>query len=96
MRRTRGAELVVRRDDVDHQVPERLAEPDHRDRRDHVEHELLRGPGLEPRRAGDHLGPDDDDDLVLGDAPRAPSLRRETTATVSAPARARPSSAPSA
>ena len=61
------AQLCVRRDDVDHQVPEGLPEPHHRDRGDHVEHELLRRAGLEPRRAGDHLGPDDDRDLVLGE-----------------------------
>ena len=51
----------------------RLAEPDHRDRRDLVEDELLRGARLEARRAGDHLGPDDDGDLVVGKRGRARS-----------------------
>ena len=88
------AQLVVRRDDVDHQVPEGLPEPDHRDRRDHVEHELLRRAGLEPRRARDHLGPDDDRDLVLGEPRRARSPSTETSATVSAPACRAAASAP--
>ena len=35
-------QLLVRRAQVDHQVAERLAEADHRARRDHVEHELGR------------------------------------------------------
>ena len=51
------AQLVVRGDDVDHQVAEGLAEPDHRHGRDRVEHELLRGAGLEPRRAGERPPP---------------------------------------
>ena len=63
------AELLVRRADVDHQVPEGLAEPDHRDGRDRVQDELLRGAGLEPRRAREEFGADDRADLVLGDAP---------------------------
>ena len=42
-----------------------LAEADHRDGRDGVEHELLRGAGLQPGRAGDHLRADDDGDLAL-------------------------------
>ena len=45
----------------------RPAEPDHRDRREHVEHELLRGTGLQPRRAGDHLGADEHADLAIGE-----------------------------
>ena len=57
-------ELLVRRDDVDHEVPVRLPEPDHRDRRDRVEDELLRRAGLEPGRSREELGPDDDCDLV--------------------------------
>ena len=94
IRRTRARSFVVRRDDVDHQVAERLAEPDHRDRRDHVEHELLRRARLEPRRAGDHLGPDDDRDLVLGERAELgavdrddarPSARRPARASASAP-----------
>ena len=36
-------------------------------RRDHVEHELLRRAGLEPRRAGDDLAADHDRDLVVGE-----------------------------
>jgi hypothetical protein len=60
-----GAELLVARDDVDHQVPERPAESDHRDRRDRVQHQLLRRPRLHPGRARDHLGADDDRDPVL-------------------------------
>ena len=60
-----GAQLLVRRVDVDHEVVERLAEPDHRDRRDHVQDELLRRARLQPRRAGEDLGADDDGDLVL-------------------------------
>ena len=59
-------QLRVAGDDVDHQVPERPAEPDHRDGRDRVQDELLRRPGLHPRRARDHLGPGDRDDLVVG------------------------------
>ena len=63
-------------------LPNVLPEPDHRDRRDHVEDELLRGARLEPRRAGDHLRADEDDDLVVRERRRAPSPRRETIATV--------------
>ena len=70
------SELVVRRDDVDHEVAVGLPEADHRDRRDHVEDELLRRARLEPRRACDHLGPDDDRDLVIGRAGRAPTPAR--------------------
>ena len=74
------AQLLVRRGDVDHEVAVRLAEPDHRDRREHVEDELLRRPGLEPRRAGEELGADDDDDRMLGDrlelGARRPRRRR--------------------
>ena len=58
-------ELLVRGDDVDHEVPVRLAEADHRDRRDRVEHELLRGARLEARRSREELRADDDGDLVL-------------------------------
>src|SRR5206468_11308348 len=50
--------------DVDHQVPEGLPEPNHRDRRDGVEDELLRGSGLHPGRAGDHLGADLDLEVI--------------------------------
>ena len=64
-----GPELVVRRDDVDHEVAVGLAEANHRDRRDHVEDELLSRARLEPRRARDHLRPDDDRDLVIGQPP---------------------------
>ena len=60
-----GPELLVRRDDVDHQVAERLADADHRDRRDRVQHELLRGPRLEACRARENLCADDDGDLVV-------------------------------
>ena len=63
-----GGELLVRGADVDHQVAVGLAEPDHRDRRDRVQDELLRRAGLEPRRAGDELWPDDDRQLVVGAA----------------------------
>ena len=73
-RRARLAELRVAGDDVDHQVAERLAEPNHRDGRDRVQDELLRRAGLHPRRARDHLGPDDDDDLVVGERAELRSL----------------------
>ena len=61
------AELLVRRDDVDHQVAERLPDPDHRDGRDRVQDELLGGAGLEPRRPGDELAADDDRHVVVGE-----------------------------
>ena len=47
------AQLLVHRRDADHQVPEGPPEADHRDRRDHVQDELLRRSGLQPGRAGD-------------------------------------------
>ena len=71
MRRTRARSFSFVGDDVHHQVAVRLAEPDHRDRRERVEDELLRGAGLQPGRARDHLGPDDDRDLTVGQRGRA-------------------------
>ena len=62
---TRARSFSFVGDDVDHEVPVRLPEADHRDRRDRVEDELLRRTGLEPRRAGEELRTDDDDDLVV-------------------------------
>ena len=59
------AQLDVGRPHVDHQVAERLAEADHRDRRDDVEHDLLRRAGLQPGRAGDDLRPGDELDRVV-------------------------------
>ena len=59
------AQLLVGHADVDHQVAVGLAEPDHRQRREHVQHELLRRAGLQPRRAGDELGADEHLDRVL-------------------------------
>ena len=91
-----GAELVVRRRDVDHEVAERLAEADHRDRREHVEDELLGRSRLEARRAGEELGADLDDDRVLDGARRARSRATETTHAVSAPAAVAARTAPSA
>src|SRR5262245_26269531 len=49
-------ELLVRRAQVDHQIPVRLAQPDHGARRDHVEHELRGGTGFHPCRSGDDFG----------------------------------------
>ena len=49
------AQLLVRRGDVDHEVAERLAQPDHRERRERVEDELLGRSRLQPRRAGEEL-----------------------------------------
>src|SRR5207248_11104083 len=43
-----AAQLLVRGDDVHHQVPEGPAELDHRDGRDRVQRELLGRPGLHP------------------------------------------------
>ena len=71
-----GAQLLVRGADVDHQVAECLAEPDHRDRRDRVQDELLRRAGLQPRRAGEELRADDDGDLVVGDRGELGARRR--------------------
>ena len=50
---------------VDHQVAVGLADLDHRDRGQHVEHHLGRGAGLEARRAGDELGADRRRDLQV-------------------------------
>ena len=87
------AQLVVRRDDVDHEVAVRLAQPDHRDGRDHVEDELLRRPGLEPGRACDDLGPDGT--RISWSARSASSdPAADTTATVVAPAARAAASAP--
>ena len=72
----RSRELVVRRAQIDHQVAERLAEPDHRARRDHVEHELGRGAGLHARRAGDDLGAGDRQDEDVDDVERVLRRRR--------------------
>ena len=94
-RRRRSRSFVVRRRDADHEVPERPPEPDHRDGRDRVQDELLRGAGLEPRRAGDELRPDRHLDRLVGE-------RRELGAGGRRPARRsgrrparRPESAPS-
>ena len=59
------AQFDVGRPHVDHQVAERLAEADHRDGRDDVEHDLLGGAGLEPGRAGDDLRPADELDRMV-------------------------------
>ena len=44
--------------DVDHQVAVGLADANHRDRRQHVEHHLGGRAGLETRGPGDDFGPD--------------------------------------
>src|SRR5581483_1088054 len=59
-------ELLAAGPDVDHEVPERPAEPDHHHGRDRVEDELLGRAGLEPGGSGDDLGADDDLDGVVG------------------------------
>ena len=51
--------------EVDHPVAERLADPDHRPGRDHVEDHLRGRPRLEPGRAGQDLGPDQWGDLQV-------------------------------
>ena len=76
-RRARARSFALPGDDVDHQVPERLPEPHHRDGRDRVQDELLGGPGLHPGRAGDHLRADDGVHGVVGQlGERAPRARR--------------------
>ena len=61
------AQLVVERRDAGHQVPMCPAEADHRDRRDHVQDELLGRARLQSRRSCDHLGADRDAHLVVDD-----------------------------
>ena len=63
------AQLVVRDAHRGHQVAERAAAADHQRGRERVQHELLRGAGLQARGAGDHLGADRDLDGEVG-APR--------------------------
>ena len=71
------SELLVRGHDVDHEVPVGLSEPDHRNGRDRVEDELLCCSGLEPRRSGEELGPDDDGDLVVDERAELGVWRRD-------------------
>jgi hypothetical protein len=52
-----GAQFGIGRFHIHHQIADDLAEPNHRDRCQHVEHELRGRPRLEPRRAGDYLRP---------------------------------------
>jgi hypothetical protein len=52
-----AAELLVGRDQVDHQVRPGPAELDHQRRGERVQDHLLRGAGLQPGGARDHLGP---------------------------------------
>ena len=54
--------------------------------RDRVQHELLRGAGLHPRRAGDHLGADDGDDRRGRPCRPSSVCSAQTTPTVAAPA----------
>ena len=51
-------QLLGSRAHVHHQVAVSLADPNHRGRRQHVEHHLGRGARLEPRRSGDDLRAD--------------------------------------
>src|SRR5690625_965101 len=51
------AEFLVRWDHVDHEVAVRLPQPDHRRRREGVEHHFLRRRCLEAGGTGEHLGP---------------------------------------
>ena len=89
----RVAQLVVRRRDVDHQVPEGLAEADHRDGRDRVEHELLRAVPAFSRVEPAISRADDDGDLALGELASA-AFPTAVTATVCAPAARAARSAP--
>ena len=66
IRRVRTTSFGVRRLQIDHQVAVRLAEQHHRAGREHVEHELGRGAGLEARRAADDFRPDDGRDHQVG------------------------------
>ena len=96
MLRDAGAQLVVRGVDVDHQVPVRLAEPDHRDRREHVQDELLGGAGLQPGRAGEDLGADRRRTIdAVGERGQLRARRRRRCSRVSAPAARAASIAPS-
>ena len=52
-----AAELGVVGDDVDHVAVVHVAEPEARQRREHVERDLLRGGRAHAGRARDHLGP---------------------------------------
>jgi hypothetical protein len=64
------SELLIRRNDVDHQVGERAAETDHEGSGEAVQDELLRGSRFHPRRTGDHFLPGVDAEVrvgVLGD-----------------------------
>ena len=76
-------------DDADHQPGVRATEPDHRHRRDRVQHELLRRPRLETRRACDRLRPDDGGDLVVGRARRARCRARRRRRRAARPSRPR-------
>ena len=65
MRRTRARSLSFVARTSTMRFPKVLPGPHHRHRRDRVEDELLGGARLQARRAGEELGADDDDDLVI-------------------------------
>src|SRR6185312_5536918 len=50
-------QLVIRRPQVDHQIPIRLPKPNHRPRGDHIEHKLRRRPRFQPSRPSHHFRP---------------------------------------
>ena len=62
MRIDARVQLGVAGPHVGHAVACHIAQPDHRHRRQHVQHELLRGAGLHARRAREHFRSDDGDD----------------------------------
>ena len=73
-----AAQLGVGGHHVDHEVGPGPAEPDHDGGREAVEHELLGGAGLEPGRAGDHLGAGvDGQQQVGGIGQLGPGVRRD-------------------
>ena len=59
------SQLLVVGSQIDHEVAERLPEPDHADRGDCVEDDLLSGAGFEAGRTGDDLCPDQDFDGMV-------------------------------
>ncbi len=61
-----GAQLRVLGPEPDHEVAVDVTQPDHRQGRELVEDELLRGAGGQPGGALDDLGPDRDDDSEVG------------------------------
>ena len=69
-----------------HQVAERAPAAHHQRGRERVEHDLLRRAGLEPGRAGDHLGPDRAPRPRGRPAPASSVPVAQTIAAVSAPA----------